>query len=113
MEGPLTEATEAISTLFDARRCESVVHSTGMTSSSRPPAIQGVTESFATVAGRRMRYLTVGSGPPLVLLHGLLGYSFSWRFNFAELGKVATLYAPDALGCGFSERDAGLDCTIV
>src|SRR4051812_42331273 len=83
-----------------------------MSRQSRPPAIQGVTERFGTVADRRMRYLTAGSGPPLVLLHGLLGYSFSWRFNFAELGKVATLYAPDALGCGFSERDAGLDCTI-
>lgn len=65
-----------------------------------------------TVAGRRMRYLTAGSGPPLVLLHGLLGYSFSWRFNYAALSRVATLYAPDALGCGFSERDRGLDCSI-
>lgn len=59
-----------------------------------------------------MRYLEAGSGPPLVLLHGLLGYSFSWRFNFAALSRVATLYAPDALGCGFSERDATLDCSV-
>ena len=28
-----------------------------------------------------MRYLQAGSGPPLILLHGLMGYSFSWRFT--------------------------------
>ena len=59
-----------------------------------------------------MRYLTCGSGPPLVLLHGLLGYSFSWRFAFEALGQVATVYAPDALGAGFSDRDDGLDCSL-
>lgn len=79
---------------------------------THPPEIRCAEERFATVAGRRMRYLTAGSGPPLVLLHGLLGYSFSWRFNFEALGKVATLYAPDALGCGFSDRDPELDCSI-
>ena len=52
-----------------------------------PPTIPGVQERTATVAGRRMRYLTCGSGPPLVLLHGLLGYSFSWRFAFDALLK--------------------------
>jgi len=79
---------------------------------SRPPEIRGVEERFATIAGRRMRYLTAGSGPPLLLLHGLMGYSFSWRFNFAALAKAASLYAPDALGCGFSDRDPDLDCSL-
>jgi pimeloyl-ACP methyl ester carboxylesterase len=59
-----------------------------------------------------MRYLTCGSGPPLVLLHGLLGYSFSWRFNYAALGSLATVYAPDVLGAGFSDRDPELDCSL-
>jgi pimeloyl-ACP methyl ester carboxylesterase len=77
-----------------------------------PPAIAGVNERWVTVAGRRMRYLTCGSGPPLVLLHGLLGYSFSWRFNFAALGESATVYAPDNLGAGFSDRDLQLDCSL-
>src|SRR3954468_3663059 len=76
------------------------------------PRIEGVEERSVSISGRRMRYLTCGSGPPLVLLHGLLGYSFSWRFNFATLAGVATVYAPDQLGCGFSERDAGLGCGL-
>ena len=61
-------------------------------------------ECWATVAGHRMRYLRAGSGPPLVLIHGLFGYAFSWRFNWEALAKVSTVYAVDLLGMGFSDR---------
>ncbi|HUK87110.1 MAG TPA: alpha/beta fold hydrolase [Terriglobales bacterium] len=69
-----------------------------------PPKVAGTEECWATLDGHRLRYLRAGAGPPLLLLHGLLGYSFSWRFNFAALGRLATLYAPDLLGMGFSDR---------
>jgi len=59
--------------------------------------------------GARMRYLRAGSGPPLVLLHGLMAYSFSWRFVLPALAPYATLYAPDLLGAGFSDRPGGID----
>ncbi len=54
--------------------------------------------------GYRMRYQHAGSGPPLLLLHGLLGYSFSWRFALPLLAEKATVYAVDMPGVGFSER---------
>lgn len=57
-----------------------------------------------------MRYLQAGSGRPLVLVHGLMGYSFSWRFNIPVFAKHATVYAVDQLGTGFSERPPQLDC---
>ncbi len=38
----------------------------------------GVREEFVLVGGHRMRYLTAGSGPPLMFLHGLLGFSFNF-----------------------------------
>jgi pimeloyl-ACP methyl ester carboxylesterase len=60
----------------------------------------------------RMRYLTAGSGPPLLLVHGLLGYSFSWRFTIPALAQQATVYAMDMLGTGFSDRPPGLDCSF-
>lgn len=54
--------------------------------------------------GPRMRYLRAGSGPALILLHGLMGYSFSWRYAMPALAPYATVYAPDMLGAGFSDR---------
>ncbi len=70
----------------------------------------GVEERFANLAEGRVRYLQTGSGPPLFLLHGLLGYSFSWRFNQAALGRHRTVLAPDQLGVGFSDRPPALEC---
>jgi pimeloyl-ACP methyl ester carboxylesterase len=59
-----------------------------------------------------MRYLRAGSGPPVVLLHGLLGYAFSWRFTIPALAAQCTVYAVDQLGVGLSERIPGLDCSL-
>jgi pimeloyl-ACP methyl ester carboxylesterase len=71
-----------------------------------------VEEQFAIVDGARMRYLRAGSGPPLILLHGLMGYSFSWRLNIPVLSRYTTVYAVDMLGTGFSDRPAQLDCHL-
>jgi pimeloyl-ACP methyl ester carboxylesterase len=76
------------------------------------PVVLPVEERWAMVEGARMRYLCAGSGPPLILLHGLLGYSFSWRFAIPELAKQSRVYAPDMLGAGFSEQPANLECTL-
>lgn len=69
----------------------------------------GVEECWMELDGAGMRYLRAGSGPALILLHGLLGYSFSWRFTMPALAPYATVYAPDAMGAGFSDRPAGID----
>jgi pimeloyl-ACP methyl ester carboxylesterase len=69
-----------------------------------PPLGEGVDECWMDFDGARMRYLRAGSGPPLVLLHGLMGYSFSWRFALPALAPLRTCYAPDLLGAGFSDR---------
>ncbi|MGH9522280.1 MAG: alpha/beta fold hydrolase [Terriglobales bacterium] len=79
----------------------------------RPAAVSnGVGERESHVDGYRLRYLQAGDGPPLVLLHGLLGYSFSWRFNIPVLSRSHTVYAPDVIGMGFSERPAQLDYSL-
>jgi pimeloyl-ACP methyl ester carboxylesterase len=69
-------------------------------------------EFWSVVDGARMRYLQCGSGPALVLVHGLLGYSFSWRFAMPALSPLASVYAIDMLGSGFSDRPVGLDCSL-
>ncbi len=65
---------------------------------------EGVEECWMDFDGARMRYLRAGSGPALILLHGLMGYSFSWRYTLTALAPYATVYAPDLLGAGFSDR---------
>jgi pimeloyl-ACP methyl ester carboxylesterase len=77
----------------------------------------GVEECWMEIDGARMRYLRTeprillpaDSQPPLILLHGLLGYAFSWRFTMPALAPYATVYAPDMMGAGFSDRPAGVD----
>jgi pimeloyl-ACP methyl ester carboxylesterase len=74
------------------------------------PALgEGIEECWMEFDGARMRYLRTGSGPPLILLHGLLGYSFSWRYAMPALAPYATVLAPDLLGAGFSERPRCID----
>ena len=74
--------------------------------------LPGIGEHFATVDNLRLRYLRGGAGPALVLIHGLIGYSFSWRFNLAALEPHARVFAVDLPGTGFSDRDPGMDCRL-
>jgi pimeloyl-ACP methyl ester carboxylesterase len=82
------------------------------TTAHAPALGAGVEECWMDLDGARMRYLRAGSGPALILLHGLLGYSFSWRSTIPALAPFATVYAPDMLGAGFSDRPAGLDYSM-
>jgi pimeloyl-ACP methyl ester carboxylesterase len=45
-----------------------------------------------------------GSGPPLLLVHGLMTSSYSFRYVLAPLGAHFTVYAPDLPGAGRSDR---------
>jgi pimeloyl-ACP methyl ester carboxylesterase len=76
------------------------------------PPQYSIQDHWITLDGARMRYLRDGHGPPLVLLHGLLGYSFSWRYAIPVLAERATVHAVDMLGVGFSDRPPGLDCCL-
>jgi len=74
-------------------------------------------EHWVTVNGLRIRYVESKadgrpSCPPVLLIHGLLGYSFSWRFNLAALANHANVYALDLPGVGFSERSPLMDCSL-
>lgn len=64
------------------------------------------------VDGLRVRFLRSGSGPALVLVHGLLGYSFSWRHVVSALARNSTVYALDLPGAGFSQASSEMDCCM-
>lgn len=71
-----------------------------------------IEECWVTLDDAHMRYLRAGSGPALLMVHGLMGYSFSWRHAIPALAPQASVYAIDMLGTGFSDRPAGLDCRL-
>jgi pimeloyl-ACP methyl ester carboxylesterase len=53
--------------------------------------------------GRTRAHVRVhGSGPPLLLVHGLMTSSYSWRYVLEPLGAHYTLYMPDLPGNGAS-----------
>lgn len=58
---------------------------------------------FADVEGVRMHYVTGGSGPPLVLLHGWPQSWYSWRGIMPALAEQHTVYALDLPGLGDSD----------
>ena len=48
-----------------------------------------------------------GAGPPLLLVHGLMTSSYSWRYVLEPLGARWTLYMPDLPGNGRSSVPPG------
>ncbi len=74
--------------------------------------LPGAEEREITIDGVAVRYWHAGSGPPLLLIHGFLGYSFSWRFNIESLSHHFSVYAIDLPGCGFSERSDSLSGSL-
>lgn len=63
-------------------------------------------ERFVEVGGARIHYRVQGEGPAAILVHGLLGHSFSWRRNAAALASQFRVYMPDLPGLGYSEVPA-------
>lgn len=51
----------------------------------------------------RIHYREVGSGPPLLLIHGLMTTGYSWRYLLEPLGRHFRLIVPDLPGCGRSQ----------
>jgi pimeloyl-ACP methyl ester carboxylesterase len=74
--------------------------------------IAGAEERSVKLDGVTWRYWFAGSGPPLLLIHGFMGYSFSWRFNVEPLARYFSVYAIDLPGCGFSQRTDKPECTL-
>jgi len=54
------------------------------------------------VAGREP-----GTAPPLLLVHGFMTSGYSWRYVLDALGRDFTLYVPDLIGAGRSDKPDG------
>ncbi|KQV44538.1 alpha/beta hydrolase [Rhizobium sp. Root268] len=60
----------------------------------------------APVNGIELYYAVYGSGPPVLLIHGGLGYADIWSSQIADLSKDHTVIVADSRGHGRSTRNA-------
>jgi pimeloyl-ACP methyl ester carboxylesterase len=76
------------------------------------PGAMQIEKLTAEIAGDRISYFRAGAGPPLLLLHGLLGGSFCWRRNMEALSQCHTVFVVDLPGHGESDAPCHLDCSM-
>lgn len=67
---------------------------------------------FIELDGVNIHYLEKGEGFPLLLVHGLGSYSFTWRHNLDELARFFRVYALDLKGFGLSDKPRGKGYSI-
>ncbi len=63
-----------------------------------------VQETSVVVHGHSRAFTIAGSGPPLLLLHGIGSNRFTWRPVLPALARKFTVIAPDLLGHGESAK---------
>ncbi|HMT04043.1 MAG: alpha/beta hydrolase [Solirubrobacterales bacterium] len=59
------------------------------------------------IHGQPVTYHSMGSGPPLLLIHGITSSSRTWKSIMPRLAKNHTVIAPDLLGHGRSAKPQG------
>ena len=73
-----------------------------------PPTVQ---RDYIDVNGMNIYYARAGTGPPVVLLHGLGASHLTWQENIEALAENFTVYAMDIPGHGDSVKE-GVSYTI-
>jgi pimeloyl-ACP methyl ester carboxylesterase len=72
-----------------------------------PPLVGMFEEWEMSLHGRRVIYRVAGSGPPVVLIHGMLNSSSHWQAVARRLAGEYTVIAPDLIGHGDSAAPRG------
>jgi pimeloyl-ACP methyl ester carboxylesterase len=60
-----------------------------------------------TIHGHRVAYRLAGSGPPIILIHGITSSSVNWSTVGPMLARDYTVLAPDLVGHGQSAKPRG------
>ncbi len=61
---------------------------------------------YIDIGGELVHYVEKGAGEPLVLIHGFLCWSYSWRYNLDALAERYRALALDLRGFGLTERNS-------
>jgi len=66
--------------------------------------VDAQTSKEVLVFGQKIQYVEAGSGPTVILLHGLGGSSVVWNFNIGPLAEKFHVVVPDQIGFGKSDK---------
>lgn len=64
----------------------------------------GAVDKFVTVYGAKIHYVEAGSGPVVILLHGLGSNTSSWNPTIGPLAAKYRVIVPDQIGFGSSAK---------
>ena len=67
-------------------------------------ASQAPVAKETVVFGQKIHYVEAGSGPTVILLHGLGGSSQAWQLNIGALAEKFHVVVPDQIGFGKSDK---------
>jgi 2-hydroxy-6-oxonona-2,4-dienedioate hydrolase len=63
-----------------------------------------IVDKEIAVFGQKIHYVEAGSGPTVILLHGLGGSTQNWMFTIGALAEKYHVIAPDQIGFGKSDK---------
>src|SRR5262245_50444020 len=67
-----------------------------------------VKDGYADSNGVRIHYVTMGSGPLVVMIHGFPDYWYTWRHQIEGLSDRFQVVAIDQRGYNLSDKPAGV-----
>jgi EmrB/QacA subfamily drug resistance transporter len=105
-------ASGLIATRLPGGRVASIAAGAPLRHRLRPIDIEGLETHEVELHGHRMIYRTAGEGPVILLVHGLLDSSRTWRKLAPVLALGHTVLAPDLLGHGESDGPTGVDYSL-
>ena len=82
----------------------SLTESRPNTTTERVTQDASVADKWTTVYGAKIHYLEAGSGPAVILIHGLGGNTTNWGPTIAPLAQKFRVLVPDQIGFGKSDK---------
>ena len=105
-------ASALIATRLPSGRIREIAGGAPLRHRLRPLDIPGLETHEADLHGHRIIYRSAGDGPVILLVHGLLDSSRTWRKLAPVLALGHTVIAPDLLGHGESDGPTTVDYSL-
>lgn len=102
--GYYLKLTLLVAAFFLCASSTAVVRAQSPVASIQATQTAGAATKVATVYGARIHYQEAGSGPVVILLHGLGGDMSNWASTIGPLSQKYRVIVPDQIGFGRSDK---------